>query len=197
MKKIICLAALCISNAAYASTNGFFIKPYIGADYQYASFDYQDDPTIGLNGSDLAEDSLNGGDIHIGARVHNNLGFELSYLQTEQGKKSNILGTGINSKVEFKGFTLDAMGYLPIDEAKRFELIATAGVSRLRGKVSFDGAATDTEKETETKGRFGGGAQYWITENVNVRALVRYQDADFDDSVNHAVLSTIGINWQF
>jgi len=194
-------AATMLTGAAYAAnapvtmSDGFFFKPYVGADYQYSYLSY---PSVdGLSGSDFASDSMNGFDLHVGARVHKYLGIEAGYMWNETPSKNNILGTGINDKVNIKGFTLDAMGYLPVDEAGKFELIGTAGVSRLKGGAKFTGAFVENDSESETKGRIGGGAQYWITDSLNVRGLVRYQGVNFSDSINNDTIASLGLNWQF
>lgn len=167
-------------------TTGFFFKPYVGADYDYTSINYDN------NADSILSDSLSGGDVHIGARIHKYLGFEGSYFDTASSSKN--VGA-LNTSVKLEGYTLDAMGYLPV--ADKVELIGTAGVSRLKATLSLSGLLAGTGSEWETKGRIGGGAQYWITDNLNIRGLVRYQGADFRGIVNNAVISSLGINWQF
>jgi opacity protein-like surface antigen len=174
-------------------SNRLFFKPYIGADYQYTHVNYQDDPSIGISGDDIANDTLHGANVHIGARLHKYFGLEAGYLRTDNVEKTNILGTGIDSKVRIDGFNVDAMFYLPL--SGKFELIATGGVSRLTQRSSF--TSVGSFKETETKGRAGGGAQYWLTDKLNLRTLVRYQDADFDGDADGAITATAGINYQF
>lgn len=201
LKTTLCLSALALLSApAQADTSNFFFKPYIGADYQYTSVNYEDDIAgTGINGDDIANDSLHGVNLHLGARVHRNLGFEAGYLWTDEADKSNVLGTGINTKTSVKGFTFDALGYLPVDDAGKLELIGTVGVSHFKAEVeaSAPGLGTGSIDSTETKPRFGGGAQYWFTDNLNVRGLVRYQGADFDGAVKNAVTANLGLNFQF
>lgn len=194
-------AALALSGSAYAVStpgdasaipSGFFFKPYVGADYQYTSVNYKD------NGDQVLADSFNGGDVHIGARVHQYLGFEGGYSDTASSNKSNILGTGLNSSVKLEEWTLDAMGYLPIDQAHKFELIATAGIARVNAHGSLTiGAARESGNGWENDGRIGAGAQYWLTDNINVRGLVRYQGADFGGLASDAIISSLGVNYQF
>lgn len=40
-------------------------------------------------------------------------------------------------------------------------------------------------------------AQYWLTDNIKVRGIVRYQGADFDDVVDSAIIGNAGLNFQF
>jgi hypothetical protein len=190
MKAIQYTMAACMLASSPAMAGDFFFKPYVGASYDYVHANYQDD------GDQIAEENLHGFDIHAGARIHKYFGIEGSYLWTADGTKDNVLGTGINTKVNVMGYALDAMGYLPVTD--KTELIGTAGVSRLRahGRLEAGGAAAALS-QWETKGRIGGGAQYWLTDNLNIRGLVRYQAADFSDTLDNAIIASLGLNWQF
>lgn len=194
MKKSIFIAAILLSSAANAEpvfTPDFFFKPYVGVDYDFVHADYKD------GGNQVLNDSLNGGDIHIGARIHKYLGFEGSYLWTADATKDNVLGTSVNTKVNVQGGAFDAMGYLPIGNSK-FELIGTAGVSYLKGDAGLNGAGGHLSlSKWETKGRVGGGAQYWITDNINLRGIVRYQGASFSSTLDDAIIYSAGLNFQF
>jgi len=191
------LSVTLLSSASYAadeslSSYGFFFKPYVGADYDEYHVNYSNG-----NGGVFA-DNFNGGDVHVGARVHKYLGFEVSYFDTASEDNSFVYsGTTLNTSAKLEGWTLDAMGYLPLDESQKFELIGTVGLARTAAKGTARAVSTVSLSDTETKGRIGGGAQYWITDNLNVRGLVRYQDASFGGTIDDAIISTIGLNWQF
>jgi len=197
-------AVTMLSGAAYAAnapattSDGFFFKPYIGADYEYSNVSYNNVTGTGVSYGDIFADSFNGGDVHVGARIQKYLGFEAGYFDTASESKSNILGTSLSSSAKFDGWTLDAMGYLPVDDAQKFELIGTAGIARTTasGTITVSGT-TYSANGSETKGRIGAGAQYWITDNLNVRGLVRYQDADFGGIANNVIVTSLGLNWQF
>lgn len=196
------IAATLSSSAVYAADNSFFFKPYVGADYQYSSVSYKDIGNSQYNYGDILADSFSGGDVHIGARVHNNLGFELGYFANATENKSGILGTNATSSAKFSGGTLDAMGYLPLDDAKKFELIGTTGIAitsaSAAGSATVSGTTyTATTSKTEAEFRIGAGAEYWLTSNINVRGLVRYQTADLGGIANNAIISSLGVNWQF
>lgn len=174
------------------ANEGFFFKPYAGAAYDYMHASYKQ------GGDQIAENSLNGFDIHIGARLHRYFGVEAAYLQTEHAGKSNVLGLGVNTTVQFKGGTFDIMGYLPVTDNGKLELVGTAGLSVLKGNLQLKGAGGHISlSESETKPRIGAGAQYWLTGNLNARGLVRYQAADYSNSVNNAIITSLGLNWQF
>jgi opacity protein-like surface antigen len=202
LKKAVSTIALvtCYTAAAEAATmpvvKDFSFSPYIGAEYQYTHVNYENNILgTGIDGDDLAADSLHGANVHVGARVHKHLGFEAGYLWTNKANKSDILGSGLDSKVSVRGFNLDALGYLPVGGSEKVELIGTVGVSRL--KASYSIPTVGSVNETETQPRFGAGVQVWLTDHVNVRGLVRYQGADFDDSVKNAVTANAGVNFQF
>lgn len=196
MKKLFALLPLLFATNAYASD--FFFKPYAGADYQYTNINYSDNiQGTGINGSDILAESLHGANIHAGARIHKNLGFEVGYTWTGDASKDNVLGTGSNTKVNLSGGNFDALAYLPVDDKGHFELIATAGVTYLKADVTANGVLASSDSQWETKGRIGGGAQYWVTDNANIRALVRYQGADFDGVVDNAIIANVGLNLQF
>lgn len=92
--------------------------------------------------------------------------------------------------------TLDGLGYLPLGDSESFDLIGTAGISRIKAKLSIP-AASYTDDDTEFGFRVGAGVQYNITETWNARTLVRYQSADFDDIAKNAVVWTAGVNYAF
>ena len=176
---------------------GFYFKPTVGADYQFTSVDYGT-ASNGIRYKDIVANSLNGVNFHVGARVHKYLGFEAGYLTTESASKSNVLGTALNTTAKLEGFNFDALGYLPIDDKGKFELIGTVGVSRLKATFTHTGLiAAGSGSATETKGRIGAGAQYWLTDNINVRGIVRYQGADFNGVAKDAIVSNLGLNFQF
>lgn len=184
------IAAVTSMSSAYAAEDEFFFKPYVGADYQYNYYG-NEDFGAGVKSDDIMDTGLHGGNIHAGARVHKYLGAEFGYFQTQEGSKD--LAAGIESNVKIKGATLDVLGYLPV--AERAELIGTVGVSYAKADMDVTGLGSDNE--SEWKPRLGAGAQYWLTDNLNARGLLRYQWADFKDSVDNAVIASIGVNWQF
>ena len=199
MKRVLlALAVLVPSIASAADYSDFFFKPYVGADYQYTSVDFKNVPGTAYNYGSVFADSFSGGDVHIGARVHKYLGFELGYSDTLSESKSSILGTTASSSARIDAWTLDAMGYLPVGESQKFELIGDLGIARTEatGSVTVSGTRY-SESGFEYRPRAGLGAQYWLTGNLNVRGLVYYQDASFHSTVNDAIVGSLGVNWQF
>lgn len=185
MKKTLLSVAFlsAISSAAHAE-DAAMLKPYVGASYQYTHIDY------GNDNKGLAANNLNGADIHAGLNIGKNFGVEAGYNQSLNSTKHNVMGTGLDTKISLGGFTFDALGYLPV--TNKIDLIGTAGVALIRERDEVVGVATDTS--WKTKGRIGGGAQYALTDNSNVRLLVRYQD--YSDGDN-GILTNLGFNYKF
>lgn len=207
MKKLVFLTLILLSNAAYAistpgdssgsmsTPTGFFFKPYVGADYQYTGVNYSGIPGTSRNYGDIFSDSFSGGDVHIGARVHKYFGVEASYFDTASSSKSGLLGTTASSSAKFDGWSVDTMGYFPV--ASKFELIGTAGYARIDAKGSVTvGGTTYSSGGWDNAVRIGGGAQYWLTDNINVRGLLRYESID-SSVIDNAVIADLGLNWQF
>jgi hypothetical protein len=180
-----------------STSSDFFFKPYVGADYQFSKYGNEDASATfgaGAQTDDVFDTGLHGGNVHVGARVHQNLGFELGYFQTQKGTKTNAALFVGETEADIKGISLDAFGYYPL--TKQVELIGSVGVSY--AKATLGGSALIAEiDEEEVKPRIGAGAQYWFTDNLNARGLVRYQGADFDDTVDNAVVTSVGLNYQF
>lgn len=197
MKRIL-LSTAFIAVATPALASDFFFKPYIGADYQHINASYKDVPGTSYSYGDFFADSFNGGNVHAGLRIHKNIGFEGGYFSTLNENKSAVLGTTASSSAKLKGWTIDAMGYLPLGASQKFELIGTAGIARTTasGSVTISGISY-YENGSETKGRIGGGAQYWFTDNLNIRGIIRYQGADFGGTANNMIIANLGANWQF
>ncbi len=219
MKNLILSTAL----IAGVSTTAFLIspahaedipfKPYIGLDLQHTSVDYNNNYDIGgglaLDGETILEDGFNGANIHIGSRFHKYFGAELGYFRTQSESKDTASGATVgpstvatadfSTDVKLQGFTLDALGYLPIDKEERFELIGTAGVSWIKGEVeaTVPGVGSADVDDSEIGFRLGAGAQYNVTDNIDLRGLVRYQKVDFDNIADNAWTYSLGVNYSF
>ena len=214
MKKQLLTAAALVAfvTSAHAEDSVVF-KPYVGVDVQRSVYSYNDNYDAGggafLDGDLILEDALNGMNIHIGSRVHENVGVELGYFRTkEEGKtiaNGSTVGPGtvatadFTTKTKSSGFTLDALGYVPVDEQKRFELIGTAGVSWTKAEIEavVPGAGSGSVDDSEVGFSVGGGAQFNVTDRVNIRGLARYQTADFSDVADRAWTYSVGLNYSF
>lgn len=93
------------------------------------------------------------------------------------------------------------MGYYPVDEAQKLELIGSVGLARTKAEAEIDATAigfTRARDDTsETKLRLGAGAQYEFAQDLNMRGMLRWQDADFEDSADNAYIFSLGVNYTF
>lgn len=202
------LAALMIAVPAQAQEFKPAFAPYAGFDLVHYNVNYND-------GADqYLEDGLNGLNIHVGNRFSKYFGAELGYTRTRDEDKDIAAGTVLDSglglvttgagktKVQLQSITLDAMGYLPLDQEERFELIGTAGISWTKADINVNiptnlAAVNLSDDDSEFSFRVGAGAQFNITENISVRGLARYQKVDFDDSADRAWVYAAGLNFSF
>jgi opacity protein-like surface antigen len=203
MKKLICLTAcaLALAGPARAETGAAddYFHPYAGVDLLRMNLDYNDNYDLGGVSVDLNQglnDSLDGLNIHVGNRFTKYFGAELGYFKTKSEKDTSVIGT---TKVSAQGVTLDGLGYIPLGEDERVDLIGTAGVTWIKAKVSLDvpGLGSASDNDDEFGFRVGAGAQFNFTKQISARGLVRYQSADFDDYADEAITYTVGLNYAF
>jgi opacity protein-like surface antigen len=119
----------------------------------------------------------------VGLRVGENLGFETSY---SWGTSEDDFG----NNADITNYAVDALGYLPINDAKTIEIVGLVGA----GRYTFDSTAPGND--TDTAFRYGGGLQHEIGKNWSSRILYRHAD------VNTAALSgvdtiTLGLTYNF
>ncbi len=210
IKTTLGLAALMIAVPASTTVMAQEFKPefapYVGFDLMHYNVSYSD------GGDQYLEDGLNGLNIHVGNRFSKYFGAELGYARTRDEDKDIAAGTTIvpglfttgagKTKVQLQSITLDAMGYLPLDQEERFELIGTAGISWTKADLNLNvptniAAVNLSDDDSEFSFRVGAGAQFNITDNVSVRGLARYQKADFDDMADRAWVYSAGLNFSF
>ena len=153
---------------------------YFGGDIGYEKINY-DDST--LNSS--AEDKLPLLNVYAGYDFTDHFAVEGGMFITDSKTKGS-------TKAEEYGMFVDAVGKYNV--YKSIDLLGTAGVQYSRGK--FDNGTTKTS-ETEFAPRLGLGAQAAITDNMNVRGMVRYTKIDYDDQLNDTLSYTIGLNYKF
>jgi opacity protein-like surface antigen len=205
---ILALASLSIATSANAADLSK-LNPYIGADFQHTAYEFASTASNSLNPDLLLEDALNGFNIHAGVRPHKNIGLEVGFFNNFEENKSIAngapVGGGLVATTDFStdvssfGFTVDAMGYLPIDKQERFELIGTTGISWTKAEITLNvpTIGNASASESEFGFRLGGGAQYKLSEKFNVRGMTRYQTADFSGLVDSATTFSVGLNYNF
>lgn len=170
MKKTLLLAGVaCLFGAATANAE---VKPYVGLDWNYSTFDYAYDL------EKYAEDDYQSASLIAGAKLHKNFGVEAFY-QFSQAEKNTY--ENIKMHTRFQAYGLDALGYLPLGCDGTVDVIAGLGLGQYEMKYRVAGIVSDKE---ETLGyRLNVGAQYNIDENWAVRGMYRHvytQKSDID-----------------
>lgn len=199
MNKSVLMAGAFIALAGAAqAADDMGLKPYVGVDLVRTWADYENDPTLGVNTNDLFKDKVDGISPYVGLQINKHVGVELSYLGTEDAKKSDVLGSGVDSKVRITGIAADVVGTLPVSADGRFAVLGSAGIGRFKGRMSAtDGSTTVSADDSDVGYRLGVGAQYQFTDNWGVRAMMRYTKVDFEDTVNNLVTGSVGVNYKF
>lgn len=200
MKKFLMAAIIMFPLVAHAED----IKPYMGLDYQHIHANYGSEDIGGgavINDGTVINDELNGANIHAGVRAYKNFGVEAGYFRTAWAGKNIATGTTIGpglvtavpltTNVQAQGVTLDVLGYIPV--ISKLEAIGTVGTSYTWTKLELSGIGSSNTNFLSY--RIGGGAQYDVTDNVNVRGLVRYQSGK--DGIDGIVAYTVGVNYGF
>lgn len=208
MKSLLGGAAILAAMIVPAHAEGIKFKPYLGFDLQRMNLSYDNNLDKAL------DDGLNGGNVHAGIKFNDYFGLELGYFRTQKGKQdvnfdlSGITGTPgdtvTSTTVRAQGVTLDALAYLPLSD--QIDLIGTAGISWTKADLGITGTAFGTagsieDDDNEFGYRIGAGAQFNITEQINLRGLIRYQDMGFKvsgfDAVDGAWVYSVGLNYEF
>lgn len=174
MKTLMIAAAMLISvSSAQAEP-----KLYVGADLQ----------RVQLKDTNIGENGLNAGGVHVGVRVNENMSLELGTSKTLEGKAS---GTKTNNQ----NYTFDVIGHLPVTESKNFELLGSLGLVHSLSEVEVAGVSV---KQDDLSWAVGAGAQYHLNENLAVRTLVRYEDVELKNTGSDSTLKyTVGLNYTF
>ena len=195
MKKPLYAAIVLAALSAPAQADWSF-NPYVGVDYQLTRLSYADD-------IDGGHDNFSGANIHVGNRFNDHFGLELGYFRTTEKSSSGIVAaTPYTLKGRLQGVSFDALGYVPVTADRSLELIGTAGLAYTHGKLDMNVGGTPFSDTDNAFGfRIGGGAQYNITSNFNVRGLVRFQTVNLDaagtDVTDNAWALSLGANYQF
>lgn len=128
MKRFFLTTAALAALTTTAQAQDMAWNPYIGFDLMHNKVNYGNDNIAGIafNWGDELDDKLNGLHLHVGNRFHPNFGMELGYFRTEEGSKNQNIDLSAltatpgdvfsGTKVRLQGFTLDALGYIPVAE---------------------------------------------------------------------------------
>ncbi|MDG4546584.1 MAG: outer membrane beta-barrel protein [Rickettsiales bacterium] len=206
-KKTLLLAATCsgllLSSPAISAENT--VRPYFGLEYQRIQADIK---TIdGFDYGSIYADGYNAIAPYAGLRIGDYLGLEAGFTRSITADKQfngTVSGVSVQSNIETQvtGYSLDAMGYMPIDKDKHLELIGEAGVGFYTVDTSGTGViagsipVTLIGSEDSVALRLGAGVQLNVTDNWSIRTMVRYIGLDLQ-TVDSATAFSIGSSYTF
>lgn len=170
------LAALCVAGTAGAQTSASRLAPdtgpYIGLGAGLTKFSLKKNDFTATGATSRAFDEKDKGfKIFGGYRLLRNLAVEAQYARLGEAEV-RYSGAGFapgREKYEVSGFSVAAVGLLPVSD--EFTLFAKAGPSFTRAENTFSrtGLGTNT-KSSRAGGLFGLGASYKLSENFSLRA---------------------------
>lgn len=181
MKKIFLLASVALLFTHQAKA--IDVQPYVGADYIYSVADIEHD--------NVYKHRFHAFDLSLGVMTTSTIGLEVFYQQSEQVKKASDFG---QTKLEYKGYGLDGVYYLPVFE--NTQLLGSVGFGYYEVKAKIKNGGFEHGEDTKFGLRMGLGAQYSIDENLALRFMTRYHYLHTDE-INHMLDFAFGVRYYF
>jgi len=206
-KLILTISLLAAATAASAQQNGFYGGISLGQakiNADASAF------TNGLTGAGIGgigssiDNKDTGFKLRLGDQLTNNIALEGGYIDFGKAKYSgaySLPGTGSASgQREVYGLNFDVLGSLPLNNG--FSVFGKAGVLLSRVKTSAataDGSASFSNSATTLRPGLGGGVDYALSKNVDLRAeWERYFKVGNDSTgKSDADLLSAGLNYRF
>lgn len=143
---------------------------YVGASILGGSYLNLTDQLAKSTQDDLESDPSLGFDVYVGYRIHRFVAIEAEF---EMLPSSDIdtNSSGTLSEVESLTGSVNAKFFAPLGRFQPF-LLAGVGVADIENQPSSD--VNVWVSDTEVMGRFGGGADIYITKNVVAHFSVEY-----------------------
>jgi len=192
-KKLAFLAAPVIMLAASSNAQAHWgMTPYVGADVQYRSMDFQS----GF-GDNLFSHHEPQGNVYVGAKLHEYFGVEAGFESTTRQNKTSTLRIGgsnlgvpvtaaisrYNVTSRIRGSHLSLVGFLPICDQNRLKLIGLAGAAALKASfkvVNFysTGVLTPMQEFDKRKIvlRLGAGLEHMFACHWGLRGTVIWEN---------------------
>lgn len=180
----------------------FDLVPYVGADAQWRHMGFKKG-----YGDNITKKNYPQGNVYIGVKLNQYVGLEAGYERTTTVKKNtNVLGdeitlgttlnpidptvvTQLNSKTKISAFYANVVGFLPICEEYRLQLIGSLGIARTRLHMTVDipvlnnqtlssADAADLHRVYLKKKwvpKIGVGLQHMFTCQLGVRAMLGWE----------------------
>lgn len=182
MKKMILLSALMLLATGFsARADSYNYRPYVGFDYIYNH--------TTAKGISPNYNALN---LRLGSDYSPWFATELFAAQSDTDVRHP---RSTKVKTSYRAYGLDLIAMLPLGCAKRFSLLATAGIGEYVFKQKIF-----PQKHFNEHGwgyRFGGGLKYSIDQHWQARLLVRHVNFDHVSGIDHALENTLGIEYHF
>lgn len=175
-------------------------EPYY-AGFSVGTMDYKEDLTVVDVALASFNDSMTVWKVYGGYKFNEHFGLEGSYMRSGDAEGSASGNNAIDgdfsvgAKVDFRGYSFKAMGYLPTSWGNFF---AGIGHYENRSDLSFGASFQNFEPESViSSDRFAGltgdiGAQ-WHLDSVILRAAYEY----WDFSEGSASVLGLGAVWEF
>lgn len=172
-------------------------NPYVGADAQYRYMPFEKD-----FGGNIFKKTSPQANFFVGNRFNEYFGLELGYSTSKKVKRDVTLPEGsilagtdptpigagtdaVHSTSKISGFSVTALGFLPVPTIDCLEVVGSLGLTRLKAKLFYnelgntvnpitDGIRTFSARKTVM--RLGGGVQYALTEHLSIRGLVNWEN---------------------
>ena len=132
--------------------------------------------------ADTVDDKDTTWSISGGYMFHPNIGFEVGYRDLGEASASRTIGgTTIRAEAEISGFTLGAVGRIPVSD--RFSIVPRVGLYLWEGEGSgtINGVRITSFDDDGTDIYFGIGAEYSFTKQLYLGAHWSRFDIDGDD----------------
>lgn len=179
---------------SYIQSPKFGFKPYIGADINYATVNYNySDPITHLN-----KDKYYSYALTAGARFNRYLGVELFIEQSEEKSKSEKLAQDYNMaySTKYNAYGMDFIAYLPL--AENLDLLASIGFGEYNFDLNINSKNQVALKQIEsTAWRVGGGIQYNLNEHFALRTMARYVLLNESFAMKNMLEISLGIRCSF
>lgn len=167
---------------------------YFGMEYQQITADYG--ISNGVDWADIYADKFTGIALYYGLRLDDTMGIEIGSSSTTKEQKD--FPTGAVSKIQLRSISFDWLGYHLLKEENKLELIGSVGLARTTANVELTSSiVAAVDNETETKLRVGVGMQYEIAQNIKLRSMLRWLDADFGGVAKSASIFSVGLHYMF
>ncbi|HUW37797.1 MAG TPA: outer membrane beta-barrel protein [Rhodocyclaceae bacterium] len=206
-KLIVTISLLALASAASAQQDGFYGGISLGQANLHADASALDSGLsgAGIGGVSSSIDSKDTGfKLRLGYQLSDRIALEGGYIDFGKAKYSGaytLPGAGsVSGQREASGVNFDVLGRLPLDNG--FSVFGKAGVllAHVESKASTaDGSASFSNSANTLRPGLGGGVDYALAKNVDLRAeWERYfKVGNASTGKSNADLLSAGLNYRF